>query len=111
MIKSDDLYFIQVKDGPVKIGRTRLDPLRRMALLQVGCPYELLLLGTIAGEGDAELLIHMHLEEYRMRGEWFEWSEEVANLVRDLLAGKDWRSVVGPRWYKGSPLFQPLPKR
>ena len=82
------VYFIGI-GGPylthVKIGYTKKDPLRRMADLQTGCPFEMIMLGYVFGVIDRERELHDVLRDYRCCGEWFEYSEYVASTVRNQL--------------------------
>ena len=45
----------------------------RIRDLQVGCPHELLLLGSIEGGEQVELDVHKLVLPLRIRGEWFDW--------------------------------------
>lgn len=66
------IYFIQAQgDGPIKIGVTQFNPLRRMVKIQSDCPWPVELLGTIVGTVAQEKRIHMLLACYRTQGEWF----------------------------------------
>jgi hypothetical protein len=110
------LYFVQVakKRGPVKIGRGK-DPAYRLTYLQIACPYELRLLGTLQGCGHWERRFHIHLASDRLRGEWFKWVPRVEALVQLALAGGDWQSELQPTydrldesWFIDSPLYAPV---
>lgn len=107
---TDDLYFIRVKDGPVKIGRTG-DVKTRLACFQVACPYELELVGIVSDGGHYETTFHFKLEAHRMRGEWFAWTDEVAGMIEAALDSEKWVSVLGfqplkaEAWWEGSPLY------
>jgi hypothetical protein len=73
--RSGFVYFIQCgPDGaPIKIGRTA-DMAQRLQDLQVGCPFDLLLLSSLFVD-DAEQLergLHHRFAAQRIRGEWFE---------------------------------------
>ena len=66
------IYFIQAdENGPIKIGTTQSNPLRRMANLQTGCPSVVRLLGAIEGTPAQERQIHAVLSQFRTHGEWF----------------------------------------
>jgi len=64
------VYFVQVCDA-VKIGYTNGDPSERMMELQIGCSYEMMLLGSIESPPAGEVLLHNALDIHRIRGEWF----------------------------------------
>lgn len=68
------IYFIQIKDGPIKIGRSK-DPYKRLIELQVACPYELQLLYFFPGGAKSEHATRHVLIENKIRGEWF-WPTE-----------------------------------
>lgn len=80
------IYFIQCGDnGPIKIGTTGSAPHARMSHFQLGCPYELRLLGAVDGGALHESAIHeLHLEDH-IRGEWFRPSAAVLATVRTAL--------------------------
>lgn len=60
---------------PVKIGFTRYSVTERMMRLQTGCPYEFKLLAFFPCGREIEKLLHEVLEDYHVRGEWFEIPE------------------------------------
>lgn len=66
-----DVYFIACGASQVKIG-TAVDPVARMATLQIGSPLPLRLIGSISGGGALEKRLHRRFVEYRVRGEWYE---------------------------------------
>jgi hypothetical protein len=81
------VYFIKTEALPpmVKIGKAR-SPEDRMATLQTGCPYELILLGTVSCRSDmhadaAEKRLHRHFQAERTRGEWFRYTDKVARII------------------------------
>lgn len=68
------IYFIQQgKTKLVKIGYTdSYETLEdRIKLLQTGNPYELKVIGTVAGDTHTEKLLHALFHDNRERGEWF----------------------------------------
>jgi hypothetical protein len=107
------LYFIKVakKRGPVKIGRAN-KPAERLSALQVACPYALKLVGFLDGCGQWEIVFHRYLAGDWMRGEWFEWSAKVEEIITISLAGGDWQSKLAERekpsvdWFAGGPLYE-----
>lgn len=74
------VYFIQRGEtGPIKIGRTRHDPRKRMAAIQVGSAERLRFLGCCAEE---ERKIHLQFQQHRMSGEWFLPHREILDFIR-----------------------------
>lgn len=87
------LYFIEaVGDGRIKIGFTdNNDAEIRMATLQVGCPHELRLLGTLPGTMDDEKNLKRRFAAHCSRGEWFEPVPDLIALIPSaspLVCGK-----------------------
>ena len=69
------VYFIEVKDGPIKIGYTSRSIGQRFKELQSGCPYPLKVLAVI-DEGDLLMERRLH-ESYSLwrvpfTNEWYE---------------------------------------
>jgi hypothetical protein len=80
------IYFIQSgRSEFVKIGYCKGEPRARLGQLQVGNPEELRLLAVIDGDLAFEAYIHQQLSHLRVRGEWFKWSDEMAEWARPLL--------------------------
>ena len=48
-----------------------VNPAARLRELQTGHPYELELLGTIAGDSTDEKRLHHRFRKFHMRGEWY----------------------------------------
>lgn len=65
------IYFIQAGNEGIKIGRTILNVERRIVDMQVGCPIELVLLGTVKGNKEREIELHEKFKKFRLRGEWY----------------------------------------
>lgn len=66
------VYVIQGDPGtPIKIGFAK-DPVKRMATLQTGYPWELRLLYVFPGPKALEHRLHRDLDAGRLRGEWFD---------------------------------------
>jgi hypothetical protein len=88
------IYFIRdTGTGAIKIGKA-VDAVRRLNILQVGCPSPLQLLGVIPGGGKKEAEIHRQFKDSRLRGEWFDGSAvgaAVAALIQK--AGRDRESL------------------
>lgn len=68
------IYFIQIENGPIKIGRAK-DPYRRLNDLQVESPYQLHLLYFFPGGAKSEADTKIALRDARIRGDWF-WPTE-----------------------------------
>lgn len=81
------VYFIALHEV-IKVGVTG-DVADRVSALQVGCPYELELLGSIKGDPRAEAALHAALCIYRVRGEWFMAPKEMRAAIRGLLGAKE----------------------
>jgi hypothetical protein len=82
------VYFARIGDPyitHVKVGFTSKFPEARIQSLQTGCPYKISLLGYVYGNEGRETDIHDVLSNHRCGGEWFQWSEYVERIVRDLL--------------------------
>jgi hypothetical protein len=77
------VYFVRCLEL-VKIGTAR-DVRDRLSALQVGCPYELILWGTLKGGHRAEQALHAAFWAYRMRGEWFAPDALARGAMRHLL--------------------------
>jgi hypothetical protein len=68
-------------DGALKIGFTRYDPAGRVAHLQIGCPFPLVLIGYIRpGSVRLEKQIHGMFARHRLQGEWFRPHAEILNF-------------------------------
>jgi gamma-glutamylcyclotransferase (GGCT)/AIG2-like uncharacterized protein YtfP len=72
-------------DGPIKIGYTSSDAIKRMGQLQTGHHEQLYLLGTIPGVMSDEKAIHKELAEYNIHGEWFEAKPELLEVIKDVI--------------------------
>ncbi len=75
----------------LKIGKAKDIP-RRLAQVQVGCPYKVSLLGFIELDSDAqafrvERLLHDRFKRFRTNsgGEWFRMTKAVEADCRDLI--------------------------
>jgi hypothetical protein len=75
------VYFIQRGEtGPIKIGKTRHDPRRRMATLQVGSAERLHLLGCCAEFEETK--VHFQFRQHRMSGEWFMPHPDILDFIQ-----------------------------
>lgn len=100
------VYFVRAgKRGPIKIGWA-VDPERRLKILQIANHKRLRLLGACAGGAWREAELHVRLDEYRIRGEWFRPTPEVLAVIEECL-GKDddWDSEQ--RWQERSGMMPP----
>ena len=88
------IYFVSCPDvKAIKIGYSRSDPRLRAGVLQLQSPHEMMLLGVIDGDMDAERSIHQSLADFKIRGEWF----QDCDAVRAMLAmGDEAAIIVGP---------------
>lgn len=68
-----EVYVIQHKLGPVKIGRAK-NPEQRLRDIQVSCPFDLFIKKTVRPSNAkvVEEYLHERFQKYRMRGEWFD---------------------------------------
>ncbi len=85
------LYLIQCSDSSYyKIGISD-SPSDRLAGLQLGCPYELVLimacaLSTRSAAKSAESDIHQKLAHFNIHTEWFDLTEkQIATIKHDML--------------------------
>lgn len=77
------IYFLKAGDFiAYKIGFTASDPLKRMADLQVGCPFKLELLGAIEGTWAQEQSLHELLANFKTIGEWFSPNTVVTEAIK-----------------------------
>lgn len=65
----------------VKVGFTTKDPVSRVRSLQTGCPFPIRLLGYVFGSVNREQELHRVFSEWRLAGEWFEYSGYVAQVI------------------------------
>ena len=77
------IYFIRMSDT-VKIGFSKSAALRCNSL-QTANPYTLELLGYFNGHVHDEGHIHEDLSQFRIRGEWFEYNEEVQKYIKNII--------------------------
>jgi DNA-binding XRE family transcriptional regulator len=73
------IYFIKAGDK-VKIGYGG-EVHRRIESLQTASPERLTVLGIMQGEQADELALHARFAQYRLRGEWFTLSADIAAFV------------------------------
>lgn len=78
------LYFVKCysPDGHIKIGNA-VDIARRINTMQIGCPYDLELLGYYWSERPShdEAELHERFAAARFRGEWFRPTDAIVSLA------------------------------
>ena len=80
-----DVYFMQpTGGGPIKIGIS-CDVRARLTTLRSFSPRGLELLAVIPGSAFREQLLMLHLDEFRMEGEWFQSRPEVWRVVIEAI--------------------------
>lgn len=82
------VYVINVENTTFrKVGHSDQDPDKRLAMLQTGCPY-LLVLEHVLETGlhrEIERLLHVALAPHHVRGEWFDIPlSQVMGLLEEL---------------------------
>jgi DNA-binding transcriptional regulator YiaG len=76
------IYFARCgHDGPVKIGHTIGGISSRISYLQVGCPWQINVLGTMDGDFQTETELLKKFSHLNMRGEWFHASSELLDFI------------------------------
>lgn len=98
------LYVIRIPDGPCKIGRT-IDLPTRLSKMQCHHPYTLEVVGWLPGREHEELAWHHCFDDYRLRGEWFEWVPAIKLAIEIASEGGDWTEVAEPP----SEIFEEVP--
>lgn len=86
------IYFILAEDvNKVKIGRTfNLD--ERLSTLQISSPFDLKIICHLVLEKEYEGVFHKFFKEDSVRGEWFEYSEDIKTFI-DLAETKGEKGV------------------
>jgi hypothetical protein len=78
------VYFVECgHGGPIKIG-VAIDPAKRLNAMQMHSPHEMIIVGTCAGARELEQALHAEFAAYRIRGEWFERTENLMHRVQAL---------------------------
>lgn len=78
------LYFILCEAAnAVKIGISDTAAMvSRLSTLQTGNPFPLVLLGCLKGDyRETEAKLHATFKEFRLRGEWFRYSDELKDFI------------------------------
>jgi excisionase family DNA binding protein len=81
------VYFIQAASGPIKIG-IALDPVERLAGLQISHFETLTLLAAVEGGITLETELHRRFAGHNIRGEWFEPHADIFAEIARLAAPK-----------------------
>ncbi len=78
---SRKIYFIHCKlTGRVKCGIAH-SVLERLSMLQTGSPTILRLIASFDGDRSREKAIHTRLSRWRCHGEWFQYVDEVREII------------------------------
>lgn len=112
------IYFIQtlnpmldIDKGPIKIGFTD-DIKSRVQQCQVGNPYLIRTLGTMFGFVKEERELHVRFCSSYLRGEWFNYSDELRDYIKENAVGGLWgkkiKKVKEPKLTKRQQLFRNL---
>jgi hypothetical protein len=76
------IYLIKCTEtNTCKIGYTS-SPENRLCQLQTGNPFALELVATISGSISDEKLLHQKFDKFRLKGEWFEYAEEIKEYFK-----------------------------
>lgn len=79
------IYFIQgTLSHRIKIGFTRSDVFQRMDSLSVGSAEGFRLIGVAKGSLWHERELHRLLKSHRIKGEWFDNSDEVIATIKKV---------------------------
>lgn len=98
-----EVYFIECGDF-IKIGFSSCTQ-ERLANLQTSTPYDLNLIGAIAGDHEVEGNLHRMWWDHHHRGEWFRKTESLLAYIEWLLSRnpyqpntEDFRERMVARW-------------
>jgi len=81
-------YVIEmVGHNYVKIGKT-CNLSSRIHSIQNGSPYEVRVIARL--RGDVESMLHAHLADLRVRGEWFRYDDRVREAIELLDKLEPW---------------------
>lgn len=75
------IYFITHDEKYVKIGIAK-DPRERLSQLQIGNPIRLKLWFAVDGNEFTEKGLHVTWNEWRIMGEWFEFSQPIRDFMK-----------------------------
>lgn len=103
MEKLGYIYLIQLGEhGPVKIGYSS-DPKKRLDALQIGAAEPVYLRALVAGAHHEEQALHRKYDEFRLRGEWFNPSDDMLDELMGM-PQVDPKSVVPLRRPRKKPM-------
>lgn len=86
------VYVMEVvggTDGRWKIGRTT-DPAQRLANMQTATSYTVRYVKVVEAHPSLERSLHMQFGHRRIRGEWFDLSDEDKQMVLARMDGAPW---------------------
>lgn len=88
ILRGATIYFISTDDVPrypIKIGVTSdSDVQKRLATIQISCPYKLKVIATMDAPAETERFLHREFARERMQGEWFTRSRRLAAYLRKI---------------------------
>jgi hypothetical protein len=77
------IYFLRSYNNHIKIGTSsQID--ERVSTLQTSNPNKLHVQAILEGSFQTESELHSIFEKYRVRGEWFKYSEEIKWFIRAI---------------------------
>jgi len=79
----DMVYFIKA-ENKIKIGYAE-DPSKRIPSIQTSSPFRLEVLLIIDGDYSVEKKLHSKFQEFRVSGEWFDFTEEIKAFINENL--------------------------
>ena len=93
------IYIIEDESARVKIGYSEDEKTlyARKQFLQVGNPEKLKLIGLFEGDKEDEQLIHGWFLDRHIRGEWFNYTDEMMEIGDNIL---DERPTLKERYNK-----------
>jgi hypothetical protein len=80
LLRSQVYFLREARDGPIKIGYAG-NVVKRMLRLQQGNPSALRVYATLPGGRGEERALHRRFRHLRIRGEWYEASEDLLAYV------------------------------
>jgi hypothetical protein len=79
-----DLYLmINTTNNTLKIGRSN-NPITRLKQLNTASSDRIELICIHEDFGDAEIRIHKKFEKFKLNGEWFIYSQEIVDFMKDF---------------------------
>lgn len=97
------VYFIKPigHDGPIKIGYSK-DAETRLRNIEFWSPLRLEVVATIPGDVMLERRFHARFIKHHSHREWFHWSQELADVIAQIVAGEfDTESLPPPSGARG----------